>query len=81
MERKKNSTTIIGRKLNTLPTPAKIPSITRLHQIEDHAERAGISVRFAATKLIEGDTSIAEKLNLSQNELELIEHSVIENQL
>ncbi len=48
------------------------------HQIEDHAERAGISVRFAATKLIEGDTSIAEKLNLSQNELELIEHSVIE---
>ena len=48
------------------------------HQIEDHAERAGISVRFAATKLIEGDTSIAEKLSLSQNELELIEHSVIE---
>lgn len=48
------------------------------HQIEDHAERAGISVRFAATKLIEGDASIAEKLNLSRNELELVEHSVIE---
>ncbi len=48
------------------------------HQIEDHAENAGISVRFAATKLIEGDPSIAEKLNLSQNELELLEHSIIE---
>lgn len=48
------------------------------HQIEDHAERAGISVRFAATKLIEGDASIAEKLSLSQNELELVEHSIIE---
>ena len=48
------------------------------HQIEDHAEKAGISVRFAATKLIEGDPSIAEKLSLDQNELELIEHSIIQ---
>lgn len=48
------------------------------HQIEDHAENAGISVRFAATKLIEGDASIAGKLRLSQNELELVEHSVLE---
>ena len=48
------------------------------HQIEDHAERAGISTRFAATKLIEGDLSIAEKLELSQNELELIEHSILQ---
>lgn len=48
------------------------------HQIEDHAEKAGISVRFAATKLIEGDASIAEKLSLDQNELELIEHSIIQ---
>lgn len=48
------------------------------HQIEDHAERAGISTRFAATKLIEDDPSIAEKLALSQNELELVEHSIIQ---
>lgn len=48
------------------------------HQIEDHAERAGISTRFAATKLIEGDLSIAEKLELSQNELELTEHSILQ---
>jgi len=48
------------------------------HQIEDHAEKAGIPVRFAATKLIEGDPSIAEKLELDQNELELIEHSIIQ---
>ncbi len=48
------------------------------HQIEDHAERAGISARFAATKLIEDDPSIAEKLDLSQNELELVEHSIIQ---
>lgn len=48
------------------------------HQIEDHAERAGISTRFAATKLIEDDPSIAEKLDLSQNELELVEHSIIQ---
>ena len=48
------------------------------HQIEDHAEKAGIPVRFAATKLIEGDYHIAEKLELDQNELELIEHSIIQ---
>lgn len=48
------------------------------HQIEDHAEKAGISTRFAATKLIEDDHSIAEKLELDQNELELIEHSIIQ---
>ena len=48
------------------------------HQIEDHAERAGISTRFAATKLIEADPSIAEKLDLDQNEMELLEHSIIQ---
>ena len=48
------------------------------HQIEDHAEKAGIPVRFAATKLIEGDPDIAEKLELDQNELELVEHSIIQ---
>ena len=48
------------------------------HQIEDHAEKAGIPVRFAATKLIEEDVDIAGKLELDQNELELIEHSIIQ---
>lgn len=48
------------------------------HQIEDHAEKARIPVRFAATKLIEDDADIAEKLELDQNELELIEHSIIQ---
>ena len=49
-----------------------------VHQIEDHAEAAGIPVRFAATKLIEGDEDIRSRLELDQNELELIEHSVQE---
>mgnify|MGYP005908443245 CR=1 FL=1 len=49
-----------------------------VHQIEDHAEAAGLPVRFAATKLIEGDEDIVTRLALDQNELELIEHSVKE---
>ena len=49
-----------------------------VHQIEDHAQSAGIPVRFAATKLIEGDEDIVSRLELDQNELELIEHSVQE---
>ena len=49
-----------------------------VHQIEDHAEAAGLPVRFAATKLIEDDADIRERLRLDQNELELIEHSVRE---
>jgi ferrous iron transport protein B len=48
------------------------------HLIEDHAERAGISVRFAAMKLIENDPAIVKKLELNQNELDMIEHSVTE---
>ncbi len=49
-----------------------------VHQIEDHAEASGLPVRFAATKLIEDDPDIRERLELDQNELELIEHSVQE---
>ena len=49
-----------------------------VHQIEDHAESAGLPVRFAATKLIEGDEDICRRLKLDQNELELVEHSVQE---
>ena len=48
------------------------------HQIEDHAEKAGISDRFAAAKIVEGDQPIIDRLKLSENELELMEHSIIE---
>ncbi len=48
------------------------------HLIEDHAQRLGISARFAGTKLIEGDHDIIERLGLNQNELELMEHSIVE---
>ena len=48
------------------------------HIIEDHAREAGISRRFCATKLIEGEEEFFEKLKLSQNEKELIDHSIIE---
>ena len=48
------------------------------HQVEDHAQAAGISTRFAATWLIEGDAAIEEKLKLDQNEKELIAHSVLQ---
>ena len=44
--------------------------------IEDHAERAELPSRFAATKVIEGDELVLEKLKLDQNELEMIEHLV-----
>ncbi len=47
-----------------------------MHLIEDHAERAGIPVRFAASKLAEGDKMIMEKLKLQQNEVEMIEHII-----
>jgi len=46
------------------------------HVIEDHAERAFIPLRFAATKVIEGDPLVLEKLGLDENELEMIEHVV-----
>ncbi len=47
-----------------------------IHLIEDHAEYAEIPVRFAATKAIEGDPLILEKLALDQNETEMLEHIV-----
>lgn len=49
-----------------------------MHLIEDHAETSGIPLRFAASKLIEGDTLIPEALKLEQNELELIEHIIVQ---
>ena len=48
------------------------------HQIEDHALLAGVSTRFAATCLIEGDPLLSSSLQLDQNELELIEHSIVQ---
>ena len=45
-----------------------------IHLIEDHAHKAGIPVRFAASKLIEGDKLILKQLNLDQNEQETLEH-------
>ena len=47
-----------------------------IHLIEDHAEKAQIPVRFAATKAIEGDHLILEQLKLDQNEMEMLEHIV-----
>ena len=49
-----------------------------LHLIEDHAEAAGIPVRFAATKLVEGDQRIEAALKLDQNEKEMIEHIIVQ---
>ena len=48
------------------------------HLIEDHAKAAGIPVRFAATKLVEGDHRIEEALKLDQNEKEMIEHIIVQ---
>ena len=48
------------------------------HLIEDHADRAGISRRFAATKLVEGDPEITSLLNINKNEQDMIEHSITE---
>ena len=48
------------------------------HLIEDHAEKSGLPVRFAATKAIEGDPLILKQLQLEQNELEMLEHIVVQ---
>lgn len=48
------------------------------HLIEDHANAEGVSPRFCATKLIEGDPTLADKLGLDENEREMIEHSIVE---
>ncbi len=49
-----------------------------IHLIEDHAKAAGIPVRFAASKIIGGDSLILEKLKLDENEKEMLEHIVIQ---
>ena len=47
-----------------------------MHLIEDHAQNAGIPVRFAASKLAEGDEEIEARLNLDTNEKETLEHII-----
>lgn len=47
-----------------------------MHLIDDHARRAQIPLRFAASKLAEGDHMILEKLSLDQNEQEMLEHII-----
>lgn len=49
-----------------------------IHLIEDHAKRADIPVRFAATKVIEGDKPILDELELDQNETEMLEHIILQ---
>ena len=49
-----------------------------MHLIEDHAKRADIPVRFAASKLVEGDSIVMEALQLSQNEKETLEHLIVQ---
>ena len=49
-----------------------------VHLIEDHAERLGLPPRFCATKLIEGDRDMADRLVLDQNERELLEHCIVQ---
>lgn len=49
-----------------------------IHLIEDHAKRYKIPVRFAATKVVEGDEEIIDALHLSENELEMLEHIIVQ---
>lgn len=49
-----------------------------VHLIEDHADRAGLPVRFAADKLMEGDHLILEQLDLEDNERALLEHIIVQ---
>ena len=48
------------------------------HVVEDHAEKIGVPSRFAATRVIEEDADIISALKLSENELELVGHAVLE---
>ena len=49
-----------------------------IHLIQDHADKLGISSRFCTAKLIEDDPDIVKQLELDQNEIELIEHCIVE---
>ena len=47
-----------------------------MHLIEDHAEKAGLPIRFAATKLLEGDDMILDALDLDENEKDMLDHII-----
>ena len=49
-----------------------------IHLIDDHAKRADLPIRFAASKVIEGDPMVLEKLQLDQNETEMMEHIILQ---
>ena len=49
-----------------------------MHLIDDHAKAAGIPVRFAATKLVEGDQRVMDALALDKNEQEMLEHIILQ---
>lgn len=49
-----------------------------IHMIQDHADKIGVSSRFCTAKLIEGDPAMADKLELDQNEKELLEHCIVQ---
>lgn len=51
-----------------------------MHLIEDHAQNAGIPVRFAASKVMEGDEKILEQLNLTENELRMLEDIAVQTE-
>ena len=48
------------------------------HLIQDHAQRVGLPLRFAATKIIEGDPLVAEQLQLDENEKKTIRHIILQ---
>lgn len=49
-----------------------------MHLIDDHAHKNHVPLRFAASKIIEGDTEIIEKIHLDENEKEMIEHIIFQ---
>ena len=49
-----------------------------MHLIEDHAQRAGLPLRFAASRLVEGDAAVEKALGLQQNEKEMVEHIIVQ---
>ncbi len=49
-----------------------------MHLIEDHAEAADIPIRFAASKVVEGDTMVLDALKLTENETDMIEHIIVQ---
>ncbi len=76
METAVNKTKPLKPDLCSGPVHRAIHSIAAM--IEDHAEEVGVTPRFAATKLIEGDELFVPELGLNQNELEAVEHIVVE---